>query len=293
MVTTTQGAVRPRARRLLAEIDAAGETSIGLRRPKNEDQFLVATIRRQLCIDDSSVSFGDNWIRAHVDGKVVAVADGMGGTADGDVASRIAIESVVDYLTMVMPWLDGDDAQVTRRSLPGVRHGLSDAMQQSDQAVKVAAARGVGKGTMGTTLTIAYIHFPMLYVAHVGDSRCYLWREGNISLLTHDHTVAQQVRDQGGQMEPGSRWSHVLWNAITGSSTTHAHPEIQRFDLEIGDVVLLCSDGLTKHIADEQIAAIINDADDAASVAKRLVAAANAEGGSDNITVALAMIAGG
>ncbi len=291
MVSTPQPIIP--SRRTLAVIDAAGETSVGQRRPKNEDQYLIATIQRQLCIDQSSVAFGDHWVRAHVDGKVIAVADGMGGTADGDVASSIAIRSVVDYLSMVMPWLDGGDAELSRRSLPGVRHGLSDVMAQSDRAVKVAAAQGVGKGTMGTTLTIAYIHYPMLYVAHVGDSRCYLWRKGNLSLLTRDHTVAQQVREQGGEVAPGSRWSHVLWNALTGSRTTHAQPEIQRFDLELGDVILLCSDGLTKHVADEQIAEVLAGGDSAAGVAKRLVAAANAAGGSDNITVALATLGGG
>jgi protein phosphatase len=141
---------------------------------------------------------------------------------------------------------------------------------------------------MGTTLTMAFIAWPVLYVAHVGDSRCYLFRSGTLSRLTTDHTVAQQMLDEGIRTaDPESQWHHVLWNSLGGSEQI-PKPEIAKLELAPGDTVLLCSDGLTKHIGDDEIAATLGAHQTSAALCARLIERANAEGGTDNVTVVIA-----
>lgn len=152
----------------------------------------------------------------------------------------------------------------------------------------MAAAKGTKNPSMGTTLTAAFMRFPTLYVAHVGDSRGYLLRGDKLYQLTHDHTMAERLRTEiGARIDPDSPWNHVLWNALGGGVEAELAPEVQRLDLEIGDSILLCSDGLTKHVEDESIARVLADAEDAQSACDTLVDAANAAGGTDNITVVI------
>lgn len=141
---------------------------------------------------------------------------------------------------------------------------------------------------MGTTLTMALIMWPALYVAHVGDTRCYLYRGGKLARLTTDHTVAEQMaRASAMPVDPRSHLNHVLWNAL-GASADAPQPEIRRHGLAPSDLILLCSDGLTKHVGDEQIAQCLSTPASAQERCAMLVARANAQGGTDNITVLLA-----
>ena len=140
---------------------------------------------------------------------------------------------------------------------------------------------------MGTTLTMALVLWPTLYVAHVGDSRCYLLRSGTLTRLTTDHTLAQQIADQGiAPLGPDSGLHHLLWNSLGGSET--AKPQTTKLRLEPSDVVLLCSDGLTLHLSEDEIARTVATSERAAALCSKLVERAKAAGGLDNVTVVIA-----
>jgi protein phosphatase len=143
---------------------------------------------------------------------------------------------------------------------------------------------------MGTTLTLGYITWPRFYVVHVGDSRCYRFRGGLLKQITTDHTVAQQLVERGAmtpEQAEESRWSHVLWNAISDNRGRLA-PDIHKETLAIGDTLLLCTDGLSGFVSEGEIAAILKREGAARTTCEQLVAAANAAGGKDNITVVVA-----
>jgi protein phosphatase len=168
-----------------------------------------------------------------------------------------------------------------------VRDQLSSALVVGDSTVKTAAA-STATPRMGTTLTMALVLWPDLYVAHVGDTRCYLLRSGQLKRLTTDHTVAQMV--QANAAEPvhvASQLHHTLWNSLGGSEEL-PKPEITKLELELGDMLLLCSDGLTKHVKDEEISALLATEEPNAARCAKFVELANAGGGSDNVTVVVA-----
>jgi protein phosphatase len=223
---------------------------------------------------------------------VLAVADGMGGMGDGDVASSVAIREAFQYLLNAMTWqalpVSDPADRGTLPSFPGLREQLTDAVTGSDAAVRREGKRPGVSGAMGTTLTFAYVRWPVLYVTHVGDSRCCLSRGDALLHLTTDHTVAEDMKDRGASPdEVPARFAHLLWNAI-GGGPDRPRPQIRKMLLQPGDCMLLCSDGLTKHVGDEEIAKAMRTAPTAREGCAELVALANARGGTDNVTVVLA-----
>ena len=142
---------------------------------------------------------------------------------------------------------------------------------------------------MGTTLTFLR-ELPRLYVVHVGDSRCYLLRRAELQQLTRDHTLAALQVECGyadKQDAEKSRLSHVLWNTLGGGSD-ELYPEISKAGLAVGDTVLLCTDGLSKHLSDEEIAAVLNGVTTAEHACRQLIDEANTAGGKDNVTAIVA-----
>lgn len=283
-------APHPRA----ARIDAAGLTDTGRARPVNEDSFLIATLQRSLEVHEASPA-ARGWFTGEPAGTLLVVADGMGGQGGGDVASKVGVDTVVTYLLNCMPWKSLPGGQVApRNSQPGVRDALSSALVAGDETVRSAGVQS-GAPHMGTTLTMAFVLWPSLYIAHVGDTRCYLLRSGQLKRLTTDHTVAQQIAEISAKpVEPASHLHHVLWNCL-GGSDDQPRPEVAKYELKLGDVLLLCSDGLTKHVEDERISAVLGAGGSCHARAAKLVELANQAGGSDNITalVAQSVPAGG
>ncbi len=276
-------------------VDAAGLTNIGLSRPGNEDAFLIATLQRSMTVHDASLDATNGGFRDGFTGTLLMVADGMGGEGGGDVASRIAISTVASYLLNVMPWATPAASVPPPASQPptngsspsGIRTQLSSALVVGDASVKIAAAESPTPH-MGTTLTMALVLWPALYIAHAGDTRCYLLREGQLSRLTTDHTLAQKVLDEAAEaVDHDSQLHHVLWNSLGGSEKL-PEPQIVKLELKLGDRLLLCSDGLTKHVNDQQILQVLSGPEPNAAKCGTLVALANASGGSDNVTVLVA-----
>jgi len=266
-------------------LDACGLTDVGHVRHTNEDSYLIATLQRSIVVHDASPA-GRGWFPGEAAGTLLVVADGMGGQGGGDVASRVAVSTVSSYLLNWMPWSVAGQASRTG-SLPGVRDQLSSAVVAGDQTVRSTGAQS-GAPRMGTTLTMALVLGSMLYVTHVGDSRCYLLREGQLRRLTTDHTMAQRVEEASHEpLAPDSQLHHILWNAL-GATEDVPQPEIVKLTLESSDVILICSDGLTKHVTDAEIAAILSNGRPVAERCKTLVERAKAGGGTDNITVVVA-----
>jgi protein phosphatase len=268
-------------------VDCFGLTDRGRVRDVNEDQFLVAELDKSMLVHQTSLAGPDHTrLPGGPRGYLFVVADGMGGVSGGKLASGLAVQTLTRYVLNTMPWffrLDGDDDQVDQ---------LRAALTACHQTV-VAVAAETGKDRMGTTLTLAYVRWPRAYLIHAGDSRAYLLRGGHLHRLTRDHTIAQKLVDEGKmspQLAEDSRWGHVLTNCIC-AGRTHLDPDVHTATLQPGDVLLLCSDGLSKCVADDRIAGLLA-AGTAEEAARRLVAAANEAGGPDNVTVVAARFRG-
>ncbi|MBW2459177.1 MAG: protein serine/threonine phosphatase 2C family protein [Deltaproteobacteria bacterium] len=275
------------------ELEAAGRSDVGRERERNEDQFLIATLQQTMHVVDTSVTYDPlRWLPSGGKGILMLVADGMGGTGSGDVASSVAVRTITNYLCNVVPATQAvvpSQSPLRQSTIPGMRQGLKKALEKGDDEVRRAAESKGTSDTMGTTLTMAYVRWPHLYVAHVGDTRCYLYRDEELFQLTTDHTLAEQLRERTKmEVDDSSPWHHVLWNALGGGETPSAEPQIIRRKLLPTDGVLLCSDGLNKHVSDEEITVALRASSSAEDACKRLVAMANADGGEDNITVLVA-----
>jgi protein phosphatase len=265
-----------------AHVDVHGMTDRGRVRDRNEDQFLIADLERTLRIRETTLKLAPHH-RALPGGqaKLLVVADGLGGHCAGDLASALAVDALVERVRADVPWVPatlGLDAPPDEALAP-----LRRAVAYCEARVRAAANRPE-RQRMATTLTVALLTKNMLEVAHAGDSRCYLLRRGSLVRVTRDHTLYQMLRDQGVQTE-GNR--HVLYNAI-GADDRNVVTELHRVPLQRGDVVLLCSDGLTNQVDDDGIVARLRGS--ARSCCEALVAAANASGGNDNITVVVARL---
>ncbi|OAI54492.1 hypothetical protein AYO47_10010, partial [Planctomyces sp. SCGC AG-212-M04] len=233
-------------------LDCFGQTDRGLKRPTNEDHFLIADLNKALRIHQTSLNFDDEeTIFGASQGMMLLVADGMGGHAAGEHASRLTVESLTSSILNHMPWFFSRDAEGDE----DLRTALERALHRCQERLQTEAKAHPSVQGMGTTLTAAYVHWPRTTVIHAGDSRCYLLRAGKLRQITRDHTLAQQIADEGEFRSSNilhTRWANVLWNAI-GSGTDDVKPEVHQFDLQLGDVLLLCTDGLPKHVEPQEI----------------------------------------
>jgi serine/threonine protein phosphatase PrpC len=214
------------------------------------------------------------------------VADGMGGHAGGEQASTLAIDSVEAFILDTFKWF----SQFKAKDEDKVLADFQSALGQAHACVLAEAAECPELRGMGTTLTPAYSLNDRLFVAHVGDSRCYLCRHSLLYRLTSDHTLVEDMVRQGAlsaEEATKHRWRHVVTNAI-GGAFAEVKVELHKVQLEAGDTVLLCSDGLTNMLPDEEIARILKSEADPEQACRQLVLRANEEGGNDNITVILA-----
>jgi len=258
-----------------------GLTDVGRSRKTNEDQFVVAELTRALHLVQSSVPqprtlLSEN--RAHL----LMVADGMGGHRAGEQASALAVVTVEDFILNTFRWVFRLQGEVAAE--------FQEALRAADARIFEEAGRHPELAGMGTTLTLAYTVNSLLYVIHVGDSRCYLYRDGVLHQLTRDHTLVDEMV-RSGAIEPEAAARHHLRNVITnavGGSEPGIEVEIHRLQLEPGDVTLLCSDGLTEMLPDAELAEILASQPTPEAASRALVARANERGGQDNITAIVA-----
>jgi serine/threonine protein phosphatase PrpC len=269
------------------KMDCFGITDVGKVRPANEDQFLIADLNKSMLIHQTTLSHEDHTrMFGNSQGKLLVVADGMGGHSEGKRASSIAVQSLSNYILNTMPWF----FRLRTDEEADLKDELIAALHQCQQSIEVAAGNHTECRGMGTTLTMAYVLWPRLYVVHAGDSRCYLLRAGRLEQITTDHTIAQQLVQKGALLPEeaaASRFSHMLWNCL-GGGTHDLTPDVFKATLQLGDTLLLCTDGLTGRVTDKQITEILTRPLTAEQACQQLVAAANDAGGTDNITVIVA-----
>ena len=269
-----------------AHVDAAGATDVGRLRTANEDAFLIATLQRSINVHHASPG-ARGWFPGDPAGTLLIVADGMGGQGGGDVASSTAVNAVASHLLNVMPWVSVSPNCSPPTARTSLRGELSTAVMAGDQIVRAEGAQA-GTPRMGTTLTMAFVLCPFVYIAHVGDTRCYLLTAGQLRCLTTDHNLAQKFVDESPRpVEPPQQLQHILWNAL-GAGIDRPVPEISKVEIGTGGVLLLCSDGLNKHVSDETIQSVLESREPCAARAARLIELANAAGGTDNITAVVA-----
>lgn len=270
-----------------AEIDAHGATDQGRARDSNQDQFLLAELERALYVHGSSLPrTGQVELRGPAFAQLFAVADGVGGQAGGDRASLLAVRSLIEYTLHTLPWCVRLDPSQDDDLVHELRFGLTRAQER----LQAEGQRDPRQARMATTLTQAFVVWPRAWVIHVGDSRCYHLRQGALTQVTDDHTVARELAAQGVITDSGARrspWKDVLWNTL-GAGEQVADPRVHRVELEPGDALLLCTDGLTKHVPDGRLQELLAADEPSAATCAKLIERANAGGGSDNITLVVA-----
>ncbi len=270
------------------ELDLYGLTHAGKVRKENQDHFLLCTVHPQAVIHATSLPDPEKLTaRGQRLATVMLVADGVGGSAAGREASQLAVETIMGYVTSTLrsyPTTGSSDEDF----LTALRAAAleADAKVRAEAAARAQAAGRLAAKSMATTLTLAMAVWPWLYVVQVGDSRCYFFWDGELQQVTRDQTMAQDLVDKGAlpaDRAAQSPFSHVLASSIGGPETT---PEVSRIDItRRGCVILLCTDGLTKHVPDPEIAAHLGAMQSAEQVCHTLLDLALERGGSDNITV--------
>jgi PPM family protein phosphatase len=246
----------------------AGETDVGMKRTHNEDNLYLPNEER-----------------------LVMVADGMGGHAAGDVASRLAIDTMVEFFHSTcedrrLSWpfmVDREDRYQENRLITGVK--LAN-LKIYDAAQRDSRSRG-----MGTTLVTCLFGENLVWVAHVGDSRVYQVRSGKIRQLTEDHSLLNDyIKMKRIAPEDVDRFPHknVIVRALGMKDTVAV--DLLRQEPQLGDIYLLCSDGLSGMVSEEDMFKVVTTEKDLDRCCERLVEIANGNGGVDNITVALARI---
>ena len=272
---------------MLGKMDCCGRTDVGRVRDTNEDQFLIADLNKSMRVFQTSLGL-DHQTRLFggSQAKLLLVADGMGGQAAGERASTIAIDTITRYVLNTMDWFFRLDGQHENEFVEELKSSLVAVQRE----ILIETEKIPRRHGMGTTLTMAYLVWPQLYVVHAGDSRCYVQRGTDLRRLTRDHTVAQQFVDGGAMSSAAaenSKWSHMLWNVLGGDSDK-LHVELHHAELQMGDMLLLCTDGLSSQVPHDAIARMLSEARSAHAAVERLIDAANKAGGKDNITAVVA-----
>ncbi len=233
---------------------AEGLSHIGLVRRKNEDAFVIDTVN-----------------------GVLAVADGMGGHQAGELASQLAITELLKF--------------IRQHNYPDVPGMLLHAFQQANRAVFEQARQQAVLAGMGTTMTAVLVRAGMAHIAHVGDSRAYLFRQGEVTCLTTDHSLVAELVTQGS-LTPDEALIHPKRNMLTRAVGVDGHVDVEMMTVSLspGDYLLLCTDGLSSEVTALEMAKLVYTADSMSGALQSLVNLALQRGGRDNITALLARI---
>jgi PPM family protein phosphatase len=251
----------------LLKLEMSSLTDVGRKRTVNQDYLgdLIFTSNR----------FTPKQLEER--GYLFAVADGMGGYAGGEIASKLTIETLFDFFYASVPTSD-------------LAHDLMEAVRLANARVHEEAQRSQ-RPNMGTTLTMMVLRNNRAVFANVGDSRIYLIRQGLAQRVTHDHSMIQEQIDAGvltPEQAEKSNFRNLITRAI--GHRNDVEPELSESELEVGDVLLLCSDGLHGLVKDDEIGVMVGAESDVNKAAEELVATANERGGPDNISVLLVRV---
>jgi PPM family protein phosphatase len=245
-------------------VRAAGLTDVGKVRSINQDSFEIVE-----------------------DKHIYIVADGMGGHAAGDQASRIAVKTILEILTAYDFGSESSGEDDTENGM-SVEELVRYALQEANEQILLASLSNQHLQGMGTTAIVTVENKGNLFVGHIGDSRTYLIRNQQLTQITEDHSVVQQLVKAGAISEEEAQ-VHPYKNVITRCLGMQANvePDTLEMPLQSGDRVLMCSDGLSNMVSNQVMQQIVNDNPDPLPACEKLIALANENGGTDNITVVL------
>lgn len=249
-------------------IEIAGLSDTGLLRKNNEDNLLIDK-----------------------DHNLFLVADGMGGHAAGEVASKLAVETVLDFISRTENHTKPTWPFPTSREFPLLWQRLMASIMAANGVIYKRSREDEILAGMGTTVVATIISNHEAIHAHVGDSRLYIFRNGRLSLTTEDHSWIQEQMNSGNlTLEEANR--HPLRNVITRAlgGAPVVSVDISSIKLKPKDILLLCTDGLTTMLNDDEICQIMSQSNELSVIADNLVSGANEHGGHDNTTVVLIRI---
>lgn len=266
---------------LPSEIDVFGVTHAGRVRPSNADHFLVASFYRAMKVHSSSLDAASfSALSTYTRGYLFLVADGVGGFSQAAEGSAQAIQtvsqSVLDMSEVCMqtqPWSEGEVAE-----------RLHTFVLKAHEALRGELPPG-GSGANATTFTMLIAMWPRYFVIHCGDSRAYRFRHGALQRLTRDQTMAEAMIDAGAMTREAAEASHLRHVLVSALGSQQLEPEVRVTDSERGDKIFLCSDGLTKYLTEDEIAARLAKGGNSETICRELLDVALQRGGEDNITV--------
>jgi len=261
------------------DLEIFGKTDVGLIREHNEDNFLIADVTASVRSNDGKESLR---VPLGEKGALLLVCDGMGGAAAGEVASQMAVDSIYEALAASEPQTRDAFARLVRR-----------AVERANERIFIQSRDNQSERGMGTTCTVAALVDSTLVVGQIGDSRCYILREGKLAQVTKDQSLAWQLIEAGAMTpEEAKAFEHA--NIILQALGVQERVEVvlSQVDLRKGDVALLCSDGLHGPVSDEELLAVLVAETDLQKAAQALIQKALDRDGPDNITVVLARFDG-
>jgi protein phosphatase len=267
-------------------VDLAAVSDRGLVRENNQDHYLVMRFRRSMERLLTNLLADQVPARAEEVGYGFVVADGMGGPTGGEVASQMAISTLVNLALHEPDWVFGISPEDTTRRA----QRMAKRWERVQQAIRARGDQEPALGQMGTTMSAAVSLGTRLVIGHVGDSRAYVFRHGQLHQLTRDHTLVQTMVDLG-ELTPEEAATHprrhLLMRSLSAAGDAY-QGDFQHATLADGDQLLLCTDGLTDMVDNETIGSVLCRAASAEEACQVLLAAALKNGGKDNVTIVLA-----
>jgi len=264
------------------KVEVFGRTDVGRTRDHNEDSFLVADLTRRIASLQPEVREHEVGER----GSLFVVADGMGGAAAGEIASDLAVDTIYNHL--LSTW--ADDVERTEQRFA---FRLKEAVELANQRIHEYARAHPEHRGMGTTTTAAGIFQDALYLTQIGDSRGYLVRKGRIAQITKDQSLMQRLVDAGELTEEEAAVSerrNIILQAL--GPDPNVKVDLTRQELRKGDMLLMCSDGLSGLVQKDDMLRILTGTNDLVQACKELIDLANERGGPDNITCIIGRFGG-
>jgi protein phosphatase len=274
----------PPLQSMQVDVEFGAASHPGLVRPNNEDSYLVVRAWRMFETLATSLPAGSIPTTSGERAYGFAVADGIGGAAAGEVASRVALRTITQHVLETADWILRDTAAHAAK----IEERLAERIAAADIAVRQYGNLHPLLSGMGTTLTVAASLGSQLFLGHVGDSRAYLQRGGELRPLTRDHTFVQTLQDAGAISQEEAAAHHLRNVLLRYLGAGNATADVHHVGLESGDQLLLCTDGLHDLVDEPAISQILQGQKSAQATCDELISAALDAGGKDNITVILA-----
>ncbi|MGH9764209.1 MAG: PP2C family protein-serine/threonine phosphatase [Blastocatellia bacterium] len=270
----------------MIDVDLFAQSNSGSVGPNNEDQYLAVRVERSLKRVLSNLPDDLLPQKSEETAYGMCVADGIGAMPAGNLASALALSTLLDLVVATPDWI----MRINHRKAAVVKRRMTQRFRKIDAALRTRSESDPRLFGMGTTLTVACSLGDDLFLAHIGDSRAYLLREDELHQLTRDHTLAQAMIDAGvaGPEDAAVQGLRGVLTAALGSTYSPTDPQVRRVRLASGDQLLLCTDGLTEYLDSDGIRSVLREASSSNAACGELIQTALSAGCTNDIAVVLA-----